>query len=114
MIYKYKTKGTCSRQIIVEMDEEIIKSIQFVGGCAGNSKGIALLVQGMKARDVITRLKNIDCAGRGTSCPDQLSKALDAIVNNKKNEIEKMEILVWFVIFKGVGYEFDIRIIWTV
>ena len=73
----YKTKGVCSRSIDIELDGDTIKSVKFNGGCNGNTKGIASLVQGMKIDDVIARLKGTDCGGRGTSCPDQLAKALE-------------------------------------
>lgn len=75
---EYKTKGTCSRQINVQLTDGIIDSVEFVGGCNGNTKGIAQLVKGMKAEDVIARTKGTDCRGRGTSCPDQLALALEA------------------------------------
>jgi len=72
----YKTKGTCSRSITVELDGKTIKEVKFEGGCNGNTKGISQLVVGMDAEEVIARLEGTDCQGRGTSCPDQLSKAL--------------------------------------
>jgi uncharacterized protein (TIGR03905 family) len=72
----YQTKGTCSRAIQFEVDGDIIQSVQFVGGCDGNTQGVAALVKGMKVEDAIARLEGIDCRGRGTSCPDQLAKAL--------------------------------------
>ncbi|MBQ7564694.1 MAG: TIGR03905 family TSCPD domain-containing protein [Lachnospiraceae bacterium] len=74
----YKTKGTCSTQIDFEIDEatDTIKSVRFTRGCNGNTQGVAKLVEGMKVDDVISRLSGIDCAGRGTSCPDQLARAL--------------------------------------
>lgn len=72
----YKTKGTCSREIHIEVEGDIIKDVCFIGGCSGNTQGVASLVKGMKIDDVIARTKGIDCNGRGTSCPDQLSKAL--------------------------------------
>lgn len=75
----YKTRGTCSREIHIEMDGDTIKSVTFVGGCNGNTQGISSLVKGMKIDDVIARTEGIDCNGRGTSCPDQLSKALKQI-----------------------------------
>ena len=74
----YKTKGTCSRAIHFAVDGNIVQSVQFVGGCDGNTQGVARLVQGMDIDDAIARLKGIDCKGRGTSCPDQLAKALIA------------------------------------
>lgn len=72
----YPTSGTCSRQIDIELEDGIIRSVLFTGGCQGNTQGVAALVQGMKASDAIARLEGIDCRGRGTSCPDQLAKAL--------------------------------------
>lgn len=75
---EYKTKGTCSRQINVQITDGVIDSVEFIGGCNGNTKGIAQLVKGMKAEDIIARVKGTDCRGRGTSCPDQLALALEA------------------------------------
>ena len=77
----YKTKGTCSRKITIELDGDIIKSVEFEGGCSGNTQGISQIVRGMKVQDVIERFKGIDCNGRGTSCPDQLAKALEETLN---------------------------------
>jgi uncharacterized protein (TIGR03905 family) len=79
---EYATKGTCSRQIKVQLTDGVIDSVQFVGGCNGNTKGIAQLVKGMKAEDVIARVKGTDCRGRGTSCPDQLALALEEALAN--------------------------------
>lgn len=72
----FKTKGTCSQAINVEAENGIIKSVEFIGGCAGNTAGIAKLVVGMKVDDVISRLEGTTCGMRPTSCPDQLAKAL--------------------------------------
>jgi len=77
---KYKTKGTCSSMIDIEMDGDIIKSVAFTGGCNGNLQGISKLVQGMKAEDAIARLKGIRCGFKSTSCPDQLATALESII----------------------------------
>ena len=77
MKYTYTPKGVCSRQIDIELDDNIIKSVKFTGGCAGNTQGISSLVAGMDAEEAINRLKGIDCGGRGTSCPDQLAYALE-------------------------------------
>ncbi len=75
---KYKTSRTCSREIDVTLDDNnIITSCHFVGGCSGNTQGVSKLVIGMTAEEAIKRLKGIDCNGKGTSCPDQLSKALE-------------------------------------
>ena len=69
-------QGTCSRQIDVDLEDGVVRSVSFTGGCHGNTQGIAALVRGMKAADAIARLEGIDCRGKGTSCPDQLAKAL--------------------------------------
>lgn len=78
-MYTYKTKGTCSVQIQIEMDGNIIKNVHFLGGCSGNTQGIERLVAGMNKEEAIKRLKGIDCKGRGTSCPDQLARALESM-----------------------------------
>lgn len=72
----YKTKGVCSREIQFELDGDTVKSVNFVGGCAGNTAGISKLVAGMKAQKVIELLEGTQCGFKGTSCPDQLAKAL--------------------------------------
>jgi len=72
-----ETKGICARSIEYELDGDIVRNVRFVGGCAGNGAGIAQLVEGQKIDDVIARLKGIGCGMRGTSCPDQLAKALE-------------------------------------
>ena len=73
----YPTQGTCSKFIHVVLDENnVIVEAQFIGGCHGNTQGISSLVKGQKAQDVIARVKGIQCGGRPTSCPDQLSMAL--------------------------------------
>ena len=78
----YKTHGTCSRQITVDVnDDGVIKDVEFYGGCNGNLQGISALVKGRKIDDVIPVLKGIDCNFKGTSCPDQLAKALEEIKN---------------------------------
>lgn len=68
--------GTCSRQIDIELEGEVIRSVAFTGGCHGNQQGIAALVRGLTAAEAVARLEGIDCRGRGTSCPDQLAQAL--------------------------------------
>lgn len=74
----YQTEGTCSKAIELDIDEAtgIINSVQFIGGCAGNTSGISQLVRGMKAEDVINRLEGVRCGLKSTSCPDQLANAL--------------------------------------
>ena len=75
-MYVYKTKGTCSRAIEIEVEGDTIKTVNFIGGCAGNTQGVARLAEGMKVDEAIKRLKGIQCRG-GTSCPDQLATALE-------------------------------------
>ncbi len=73
---EYKTSGTCSRMIVIDVEDGVITDCAFVGGCAGNTQGVAALVKGMKAEDAIEKLKGIRCGMRQTSCPDQLARAL--------------------------------------
>ena len=77
---KYRTKGTCSSAIDIVLDNGIIKSVHFTGGCNGNLQGISRLVEGMPAKEAISRLKGIKCGFKPTSCPDQLAVALESIV----------------------------------
>lgn len=77
---KYKTQGTCSQEINIELKDGVIESVSFVGGCNGNLKGICALVKGMPAEDAIARLKGIKCGFKTTSCPDQLAKALESML----------------------------------
>ena len=72
----YKTKGTCSRMISVEVEDGIITDCAFIGGCAGNTQGVAKLVIGMKADEAIEKIKGIKCGFKPTSCPDQLALAI--------------------------------------
>ncbi len=74
---QYKTSGTCSQLIDFEVEDDIIKSVAFTGGCNGNLKGISALVSGMKVDEAITKLKGIKCGMKTTSCPDQLARALE-------------------------------------
>ena len=83
MKFEYHTKGNCSRHNILEMDGDTIQSVQFIGGCNGNLKGIAALVQGQKAQDVIPRIQGITCGPKPTSCPDQLALALQAYLEQR-------------------------------
>lgn len=76
----YKTHGTCSVAIDVEVEDGIVTRAEFINGCPGNTKGISLLVTGMRAEDVIKKLKGVTCGARPTSCPDQLAKALEQLL----------------------------------
>ena len=80
----YTPKGVCTRQINLEIEDNIIKNVEFIGGCAGNTQGVARLVEGMNVEEAVIRLEGIDCRGRGTSCPDQLAKAIIELVKKSK------------------------------
>ena len=77
----YTTKGTCSRQIDIEIEDGIIMEVKFTGGCSGNTQGVSALVKGMAVDEAISRLRGIHCGPRPTSCPDQLSLALEQYKN---------------------------------
>ena len=77
MTYSYKTKGTCSTQIDLELDGNVVHNVKFTGGCNGNLQGISRLVVGMNAQDAIERMKGIHCGPKPTSCPDQMAHALE-------------------------------------
>ena len=79
MIFSYRTNGTCSREIKIDVTDGVVNSVEFIGGCNGNLKGISSLVKGMKLGEVIDRLEGIKCGFKPTSCPDQLAKALSQI-----------------------------------
>lgn len=76
---EYKTKGTCSRAVIVDVEDGVITDCAFIGGCSGNTQGVASLVIGMKAEDAIAKIKGIKCGMKTTSCPDQLALALEEV-----------------------------------
>ena len=76
MQFEYKTKGTCSQQIIFDIEGNKVKNVQFLGGCNGNLQGIGRLVEGMDVDEVIARIEGIHCGMKPTSCPDQLANAL--------------------------------------
>lgn len=82
MKYTYRTKGTCSREIVFELEDGIVKNISFQGGCNGNLKGVSSLAEGQKAEDVIKKLEGIKCGFKTTSCPDQLATALKEALKN--------------------------------
>ncbi|MCR4763946.1 MAG: TIGR03905 family TSCPD domain-containing protein [Lachnospiraceae bacterium] len=92
MTTTYTPVGVCSTRIDIEMDGEMISHVQFTGGCHGNTQGVSRLVEGMRAQDAIAKLKGINCKGRGTSCPDQLARALEeALKNNRKEQAPENE-----------------------
>lgn len=75
--YSYEPRGVCSVRIDFELDNGVVRNVSFTRGCSGNSQGLSRLVDGMDANEVIKRLRGTDCNGRGTSCPDQLAKAIE-------------------------------------
>ena len=75
---RYKPRGVCAQMIDVELDGDVVKSVAFLGGCAGNTQGVAALVKGMNVDEAIERIQGIRCGFKSTSCPDQLALALKA------------------------------------
>ena len=83
MITEYTNKGVCSRKTVIDLDDKgIIRDISIIGGCNGNTQGIMSLLKGMNARDAIEKMRGINCNGRGTSCPDQVAKALKEAIKD--------------------------------
>ena len=76
MQHEYKTRGVCASKILFDLDGDTVKNIRFVGGCNGNTQGVARLAEGMKIDEVVARLKGVHCGMKPTSCPDQLAQAL--------------------------------------
>lgn len=76
MVIDYQPKGVCSRRMLIEVENGVVRSMQVQGGCHGNLQGISKLVEGMEVQEVIARLEGIRCGMKSTSCPDQLAKAL--------------------------------------
>lgn len=83
----YTTSDTCSRKIDIEVENGIVTDVKFLGGCSGNTQGVAGLVRGMSIDDVISRLEGIRCGAKTTSCPDQLARALKQYKNGKKESV---------------------------
>ena len=82
MEYRFTPKGVCSIEMIVELDGNIIKKVKIIGGCAGNTTGVSRLIEGMDVDEAIKKLRGIKCGFKSTSCPDQLSIALEEAKNN--------------------------------
>ena len=76
MHFTYRTKGTCSQEILFDVDGKTVKNIEFIGGCNGNLQGISRLLVGMPVQQAIERMEGVRCGSKLTSCPDQLAKAL--------------------------------------
>lgn len=79
MTYEFTPSGVCSRKMLIEVEDGIVKDLKVIGGCNGNLQGISALVKGMKIEDVVERLDGLRCGGKNTSCPDQLAQALKEI-----------------------------------
>lgn len=88
MTIQYQTKGVCSRQMNVKLENGVVQKVEIIGGCAGNSQGVARLVEGMKAEDAIRKIEGIRCGFKATSCPDQLSKALRIALAEEAKRVE--------------------------
>ena len=84
MNYKYRTRGTCAREISFELEDGIVKNVSFFGGCNGNLKGISALIEGRKAEEIIPLIKGTKCGFKSTSCPDQLALAPEEALNANK------------------------------
>ena len=87
MKIEFKPQGVCTKLIRLDIDDNIINSIEFYGGCEGNLKGISQLLQGMNVETVITKLEGITCGGKQTSCPDQIAKILVEYLHHIKNSV---------------------------
>ncbi|MDO4314775.1 MAG: TIGR03905 family TSCPD domain-containing protein [Oscillospiraceae bacterium] len=84
MTYSFRPRGVCSREMRVEVDDQgVIRELQVLGGCSGNLQGIAALVRGMPAKEAVERLKGIRCGFKDTSCPDQLARNLEKLLEKQ-------------------------------
>lgn len=84
MTYSFRPRGVCSQEMRVEVDDQgIIRDLQVLGGCSGNLQGISALVRGMSAREAVQRLKGIRCGFKDTSCPDQLARNLETLMEKQ-------------------------------
>lgn len=77
MVFRYQTRGVCSRVITFDLEDGIVRNVAFQGGCEGNSQGLSRLAEGMPAEELVKRLRGVRCGARPTSCPDQLARALE-------------------------------------
>ena len=83
MKYEYIPKGVCSMKMIFDIENNIVKNLQIIGGCPGNTVGVSKLIEGRSIDEIIQMLKGIPCGNKGTSCPDQIAKALEDLKNGK-------------------------------
>lgn len=82
MTYEFKTQGVCAQKILFDLDNGIVKNIKFLGGCSGNTQGVAKLAEGRPAKELIEALKGTRCGFKQTSCPDQFATALEKALEN--------------------------------
>lgn len=85
MVIDYQPQGVCSRRMLIQVEDGVVQDLQVIGGCHGNLQGISALVRGMKVEDVVARLSGIRCGVKPTSCPDQLSKALEQAMHGAED-----------------------------
>lgn len=83
MHYNYRTRNTCSSEISFDMEDGIVRNVQFTGGCDGNLKAIPKLIEGCEAKDIVEKLKGVTCGRRPTSCADQLAVALQSVIEKE-------------------------------
>ena len=87
MVFRYTPDGVCSSEMIFEIDDDIVKKLEIVGGCPGNTVGVSKLIENRNVDDIIELLKGIPCRNKGTSCPDQVAKALEEYKKQQKDSI---------------------------
>ncbi len=87
MVFRYTPDGVCSSEMIFEIDGDIVKKLEIVGGCPGNTVGVSKLIENRNVDDIIELLKGIPCRNKGTSCPDQVAKALEEYKKQQKDSI---------------------------
>ncbi len=83
MVFEYVPRGVCARKMVIDVNDGIVSEVRILGGCHGNSQGVAALVKGMPVDEVIARLEGIRCGYKATSCPDQLAVALKRYLSNE-------------------------------
>lgn len=87
MVFRYTPDGVCSSEMIFEIEEDVVKKLEIVGGCPGNTVGVSKLIENRNVDDIIELLKGIPCRNKGTSCPDQVAKALEEYKKQQKDSI---------------------------
>ena len=95
MKYEFYPSGVCSMKMIFDIEDNIVKSLEIVGGCPGNTVGVSKLVQGKSVDEIIQMLKGIPCGSKGTSCPDQIARALEEYKRNNQNKMLALPFFSW-------------------